>query len=333
MGGTSYRETDCACYNGAMARKRKKAKKNTGKAFESLNKQIFELLSANEAYTSVEQNVSIESPEGPRQFDVVLRSKASGIDLLTVIECRDHPTKNLDIKQVDGFFSKMQDVNASHGVLVARKGFSPGAKKKAKRLGITLCTAHDISNLHAIGFHIPITITDVIDIQIYFKGHMHVEKEGTAISRKALVEVGGVPITELFANAIRAGEVPPVPNRNMQMWNPINLNTADAYINDSNGHKVAITEFALQYTMKVNYYRGSVEELPSTIGMNNLSRGDTTIFMKGDDLQKLKYRETFQKFLSYEDMPSHEGLHLQALATPEMHSRGADVMNIYPKKD
>ncbi|MDG1709090.1 MAG: restriction endonuclease [Emcibacteraceae bacterium] len=135
------------------------SKKKTGKKFEKLTQKVFELLSRNESYTTVEQNVIIKSQDGPRQFDVVIKSKVGSIDLLTVVECRDY-NKALDITHIDGLYSKQQDVNANKAVLVARKGFSRSAKAKALRLGITLCTVHDMEgDLENIGFQIPIVFT------------------------------------------------------------------------------------------------------------------------------------------------------------------------------
>ena len=60
---------------------------------------------------------------------------------MTIIECKDHVSK-IPVKLIDELHSKMQDVNANKAVLVSRMGFTDGAKKKAKRLGISLCTAH-----------------------------------------------------------------------------------------------------------------------------------------------------------------------------------------------
>ena len=121
-------------------------KNNTGKDFEKLVGQIYDLLSQNEANTKVEIDVEIESPDGPRQFDVVITSTIATIEIVTVIEVRDW-NKNLSVTHVDGLHSKMRDVNANKAILVARKGFSSGAIRKAKRLNIDLCTAHDLKNI------------------------------------------------------------------------------------------------------------------------------------------------------------------------------------------
>jgi hypothetical protein len=53
-------------------------KDKSGRSFEYLGKQIFDLLSQNDAYSSVELNVLLDSPDGPRQFDVAIRSTYVG---------------------------------------------------------------------------------------------------------------------------------------------------------------------------------------------------------------------------------------------------------------
>jgi hypothetical protein len=62
----------------------------TGKQFEVLTKEIFELLSREERYTSVEHDVKLKSPDGERQIDVLIRSKVGSLDLTTIVECKDH---------------------------------------------------------------------------------------------------------------------------------------------------------------------------------------------------------------------------------------------------
>lgn len=117
---------------------------NDGKAFEILAKDLFELLSKADPNTSVEgPRVFIDSPDGPREFDLVLRSKVSNLDILTVIECRDYSRK-LNVSHIDGFKAKMDDVRANKGVLVSRKGFTGTAIRKARRVGISLFVADSV---------------------------------------------------------------------------------------------------------------------------------------------------------------------------------------------
>jgi hypothetical protein len=79
----------------------------------------------------------------------LIRTQVSSLSILTIVECKD-VNKNLDVQYVDALHSKMQDVNANKAVLVARKGFSKTAIQKAKRVGITLCTAMEAKQLYGM---------------------------------------------------------------------------------------------------------------------------------------------------------------------------------------
>jgi hypothetical protein len=162
--------------------------KNTGKEFETLSHKVFTLLSSREDYTKVELDVQLDSPDGKRQFDVIIRSKVGSLDILTVIECRDY-NKNLSVVHVDGLHSKMVDVNADKAVLVAKKGFSKTAKQKAKRLGITLCTIHDFKrSLASIGLEVPLTFIkiDEINFNNFFDIYL---KAGTELKMKTEIYI------------------------------------------------------------------------------------------------------------------------------------------------
>lgn len=63
--------------------------KTNGVQFEMLVHEIFTALaSSTNQYTNVERNVHLDSPDGPRQIDILIRSNAAGIPLKIVIECR-----------------------------------------------------------------------------------------------------------------------------------------------------------------------------------------------------------------------------------------------------
>jgi len=70
-----------------------------------------------------------------RQFDVVVRGKFAGQDILGVIECKDL-NKKLGTPGIDAFVTKSQDINANFKIMVSRKGFSKPAIEKGKHYGI-----------------------------------------------------------------------------------------------------------------------------------------------------------------------------------------------------
>lgn len=70
-----------------------------------------------------------------RQFDVEIRGKYAGQDILGVIECKDL-SKKVGTPEVDAFVTKSQDINANFKIIVSRKGFTKPAIEKAKHYGI-----------------------------------------------------------------------------------------------------------------------------------------------------------------------------------------------------
>lgn len=70
-----------------------------------------------------------------RQFDVEIRGKFAGQDVLGVIECKDL-SKKVGTPEVDAFITKSQDINANFKIIVSRKGFTKPAIEKAKHYGI-----------------------------------------------------------------------------------------------------------------------------------------------------------------------------------------------------
>jgi hypothetical protein len=72
-----------------------------------------------------------------RQIDVSIRQHVGQFDILIVIDCKDH-NKPLDVKDVEEFIGLVQDVGAHKASMVAAKGFSESAKKRAQSAGVEL---------------------------------------------------------------------------------------------------------------------------------------------------------------------------------------------------
>jgi len=62
----------------------------------------------------------------------------------TIVECRHHQKKQ-DVKWVEEIFGRKVSLNAFSAIAVSSSGFTIGAIKKAKRLGVILRTFEDIS--------------------------------------------------------------------------------------------------------------------------------------------------------------------------------------------
>jgi len=110
-----------------------KKHKRRGTTFE---KAVAAVQAMMDPKAQVEHNVRIRDLHGHlRQFDVVIRGKVGGHEILGVIECKDLKRK-VGTPEVDAFVTKAQGVNANITLLASRRGFSKPALKEAKDYGI-----------------------------------------------------------------------------------------------------------------------------------------------------------------------------------------------------
>ncbi len=283
--------------------------KNTGKEFESLSYEIFTLLSKDDRYSNVELDVLLDSPDGQRQFDVVINSRLSGLDILTVIECRDY-AKNLSVSNVDGFYSKMQDVNANKGVIVARKGFSKTAKQKADRLGITLCTAHDYNRkLEDIGLQVPITFLSLDSINMNLTFTAQFEANTSIKSGIDSVYINETPLLEFFQSKYKLGEIEST-HLNVELsWSPELSEEDNVYILDIHNNKIKIDKVEISYNIVGIYYFGYINDLPNTIGINNLSDKQINMFINSNDII-IDYKHNLKEYRAHKDLPKMSGTNL-----------------------
>lgn len=80
-----------------------------------------------------------------RQIDVSIRFKQGFYDYLTIVECKDIGRK-VELKEVEAFSKKMEDVGAFHGVMVSPHGFQSGGVSTAPFENIELFTLTEIKS-------------------------------------------------------------------------------------------------------------------------------------------------------------------------------------------
>lgn len=293
-----------------------KSKKNTGREFESLTKLVFDLISHNEKNTHVEKDVLLESPDGKRQFDVVIRSKVAGLDLLTVIECRDF-AKKISITHLDGFNSKVQDVNASKAVLISSGGFTKGAKRKAKRLGITLCTLHDLERgIKNIGMEIPVIVMSVDAIKLNFSMVCQLDKGDTIDIRDPLL-IDGIPINDAISSALLENRIPVDKFNETIVWEPLDDEETIAHLIVDNDRKIPLERLEINVILRGGYFFGYVTDLPGTIGLVNLTQEEKRLFIKKDDIN-VDYKKHFERYVSLEDIPRFSGVNISVIKMPKI---------------
>lgn len=104
-----------------------------GISFEKAVSHVQKLMGRN---TKVNHNEWLQDRLGQRrQFDVVIRGKLGGHELIGVIECKNWK-RRVGTPEVDAFVTKTRDLNANFALIVSKKGFTKPALKKAKDHGV-----------------------------------------------------------------------------------------------------------------------------------------------------------------------------------------------------
>jgi hypothetical protein len=116
-----------------MSKKPKKTAPQPGISFEEAVAAVQGLLDPS---ATVLHNQRLMDRVGHRrQFDVVIRAKAAGHDVLGVIECKDLRRPG-DSPEVNAFADKARNVNANVVLMVSRRGFTKPALELARFHGI-----------------------------------------------------------------------------------------------------------------------------------------------------------------------------------------------------
>lgn len=264
------------------------AKKNTGQKFEKLTESIYKKLTIDSRLESVEQNVFLNGPEGPRQIDVLVTKSIGDIKFLTVIECKDYKD-NITIETLDGFHSKLIDVNASKGIMVTRKGFSKTTFAKAKRLGITLCTAHTaLSEKWKLDIDAPVRIKEIKLLNIEFDYSFSlIEKTTFPQVVSLLIEGNNMP--DIFKKKWNSGGLPLNANEEIQILELTSLKDfKNCYILDIYAKRIQLTSLKATVKLEINNYETMLSHIEGIQKLNNLTEEHSDVFIHFPTIETLK---------------------------------------------
>lgn len=276
-----------------------------GRKFENLSKMLFEKLSEDERLTGVEgPRVMLPSPDGERECDLVLRSQVSGMELLTIVECRDLKRK-LDITHLDGFDSKIRAVGANKGVLVSRNGFSKAAQSKAKRLGISLFVAHDVESdptlLAAEGLRIPVIVKTLTKLQFHPRATIHLE-EGQKVGPENFQVLNGRDIRTLFMDAIMDGSIPMEVSSEMKVWLPFVVGT-EVWAGRPPHVPAKVKSCEVQYMIdNIELRFGYLDQLSSSAGLVNVQSNEYTLCVDPSEFESNAI-ESWPVYTRIKDVP------------------------------
>lgn len=309
--------------------------KNDGKKYEGLTATVFSLLSKDEKLTSVERDQKLDGPDGPRQIDVLVRSRVAGIDILTIVECRDHNTRPLDIGNVDALHSKMQDVRAQKAVLVSPLGFTAMAAKKAKRLGFSLATLGlangEASQLAEVGLDIPVLVTEITEINVKFElSTQDIQGSPEAMNSPAKVPggiVNGVDILQAVRDAFLSGELPPSHENDQFSWLPSNIVPPYYWGREDDDPVLPLSQRGVSISFKPKFRFGYVSQFSNSLIYRNLSEVAEALFFRIEDVAtELDKMATYEK---YEDVPLPKStVPITAVAVPEVAHTSLKVIGV-----
>lgn len=283
--------------------------------FEKLTAEIFSILRNNPSYETVIHNTTRQGKDGPRQIDILLIGKIGPLEILTIIECKDY-NKIIDVTIVDALHSKMQDVNAHKAVLVARKGFSKQAIRKAKRLGISLCTAHKAKSLKwEIPIELPVVVEEITPIlkpSITFK----VDKQEQIFNDAALT-INDIDIIIEFKKNWNNGSIIINDKKLNELYEsqPKNI-IPPFFIRNINNDIIFIETFSFQYTLIKSIYFGYINELNNSKAIQFIIEDKINLLYNLSDL--INFKNDFMKYDSHEEIPNNKAFTLRYLAIPNI---------------
>lgn len=286
-----------------------------GTRFEKLTEKIFLQLVKNPEYEKVEHDVKLIGKDGPRQIDVLITSEIANMSIKTIVECKDYKGK-VSVGVVDSLHSVMSDVNANKAVLVSSNGFSSTAIKKAKRLGISLYTAHEaLSDKWKIKTEIPVVVTEISSINLKPKAIVFFNKE-EQIGENAFFNINDIDLLEALKSDLKIFPIDHLENlmESESGYRPSSLKSP-FYIRNKLGVKKILDDFSLSFKVNKTYYFGYLNDQKDVIALQNIIENDLNIIFKADFL--IDYKNTLRK-IKKEDIPSVGEVKLDCLVEPEL---------------
>ena len=241
----------------------------------------------------------MDSPDGPRQIDVLLTGRVGPYPSKTIIECKDY-NKIVDVTAVDNLCEKRDDVGANKAVLVARKGFSKTARQKAKRKNIALCTSQAMLKDRC---HFDLEIPLLIEEQQCFQfdplcKFIADERTRNGPEIESTYKINDIPVPKIIAD----------------YWNNYSINCEQKithhifhpnipephYLRHSDGSKIFITDLSIKLYIRKKYYFGRANDFESARYIHYLEENKHHVII--DPREMAGYREKLDAYEKLEDI-------------------------------
>lgn len=286
---------------------------NTGKGFEILAESIYKKLCAARAYEKVEHDVKLPGHDGDRQIDVLVTTNTIGLEIKIAIECKDYNCK-ISVGTVDAFHSKLMDIDVNKGILISKKGFSSTSIAKAKRLNISLFTAHEIlSDEWGIDLNIPILIEEIKANGYKCNSTISLQK-GDTIEKDQNPIINNIDVINLIHKKYVNQQLAIKIKNGIQ---PISLEELSPpfMLSLPNGDKREAKSIQLFLDIRVRSFLININELKGTQVLNNIINEEYTIFMEIPDVETISVNA---KRIGEKDKYNFSGIGIQILVIPDL---------------
>ena len=240
-----------------------------------------------------------------REIDVSVRGKINDIDLLYIVQCKDH-SKPADVKIIGEFSAVIKDLGASKGFLVCTSGFAKTIHEYAKNLGIDLITIEDIkSSKWKVEIEIPI-IYIKINLKVNISLQMKVtdelvekNKNDLTITLKDMEEVSvdsgrsTLKILDYINIFLEENKIDIIETKNFNINNPnlllyfvqiwVPIKTVELYFNTNKKYYLKYVR-PEEYSQLRNHVTKEILPLQFKISGNHLEFNDTYLEIDKDNI-------------------------------------------------
>jgi hypothetical protein len=267
-----------------------------GGDFEALVEQIISLLVAIDGVSTVERNVLMAGPDGPREIDILVRSKVGPFDITTVIECKD-TARVVPVPAVDALESKMRDVKANKAALVARRGFSKGARRKADRCGVALLLANELHLVKDLPFEVSVHVQSFELTGLQLSGTVPLQAGASFDQRDLLTLDGRDLVAEARDYVLSLG--PPEPGVQLQ-WTPEPPPSGWRMPTSHGGE--SIENLCVTFELTTRHLFGYLNDLTSVLYLRDELQAQHSFLIPAEALMNGMF-ESFVEFSSPDDLP------------------------------
>lgn len=282
-----------------------------GQEYEALVEQLIAALVSVDGVHEVERDVRLEGLDGPRQIDVIVRTKVGPFELTMIVECKD-TERVVAVGVIDEIDSKMRDVGANKAAVVARHGFSKTARQKANRLGISLLLANQLNLVKDLPFQLPVHLRSFQLTGVGFTGSIDL-KAGQEIDRNDLLALNGRDLLDEARKHVLS-----LPHDELEgtthTWTPEPPD--EGWLLPTSLGEIQVADLGLAFDLISHHRFGYLADLSSVLYMRDILQAEHRVLIPAECLV-VEMFEAFARFDNADDLPAKPVLSVSVLEMGE----------------